>query len=319
MRRPLACLTACLAALALGCEGEASPTGLGEPIRVIGGTFKYGPLPGSPPIDAGEPEKPNVTAINSVNNVLWPGQAQKALTGLVTDDAYSVAMRFPDLGTGYWLVVPGAPDPAAPGALTWAMSFDVAGDVPEGLHSLRFAALDRDGKAGTQSDLLVCVSAPIPDNLNACDPSLPPPAAVLSLTWDTDVDLDLVLVTPSGQVIDPKHRTTAPLTDGGVMIDPTRDAILDRDSNGACVIDRARRESVVWQGTPAPGNYLVYASLFAACGQQAVRFTTTLYRAEPRDGGAALVESLKASGELLAVDAHGGADRGLYVAQFSFP
>lgn len=308
--------------LVAGCSGgESAPTGFGEPLRVIGGAFKSGPLPGSPPIDAGEPQKPNVTAINSANNILWPGQAAKALTGLVTDDAYAVAMRFPDLGTGYWLVVPGAPDPTAPGALTWAASFDLAHDVPPGLHSLRFAAVREDGTAGTQSDLNICVSGPVPDNLNACDPTLAPPKAVLSLTWDTDVDLDLVLVTPSGQVVDPKHRTTAAVVDGGVMPDPMKDAVLDRDSNGNCALDRIRRESIVWQGEPAPGQYLVYASLFSACGQQAVRFTATLHRAEalPNDGGSSLVEKLSVSGELLAIDAHGGADHGLYLTGFSFP
>ncbi|MFT3773687.1 MAG: hypothetical protein QM820_50580 [Minicystis sp.] len=303
----------------LGCSGEASPTGFGEPIRVLEGVFKAGDLPGTPPVDGGTPAKPNVTAVNSANNILRPGQASKSLTGVVTDDASAVAVRFADLGTGYWLVVPGAPDVSAPDALTWAMSFDVAADVPPGLHTLRFAAVDDKGVAGTQTDVLVCVDAPIPDNLNACDPSLAPPAAVLSLTWDAAVDLDLVVVLPSGQVVDAKHRSTAPITDAGVQPDPKKDGVIDRDSNGACVIDGIRRENLVWQSEPTAGQYLVYANLFSACGQQAVRFTVTLYRAQQADGGSALVETSKQSGELLAIDANGGANNGLYVTSFSFP
>lgn len=314
MRRAIAILAAAL----LGCSGEASPTGFGEPIRVLDGVFKAGPLPGSPPVDGGEPVKPTVTAVNSVNNILRPGQGGKGLGGVVTDDASGVAVRFPDLGTGYWLVVPGAPDVSAPDALTFSMNLDVAADAPPGLHTLRFAAVNEMGEAGTQTDLLVCIDSPIPDNFNACDPSIPPPQAVLSLSWDAQVDLDLVVVTPSGQVVDAKHRSTAPLADGGVTIDPMKDGVIDRDSNAGCALD-ARRENLVWQGAPAAGQYLVYVNLFSACARDAVRFTVALHRAEPADGGSTLVKKLEQSGELLAIDANGGATKGLYVTAFSFP
>jgi hypothetical protein len=304
--------------LLFGCSSESSPSGFGEPIRVLDGVFKTGPLPGTPPLDGGTPAQPTVTAVNSVNNVLRPGQASKQLGGVVTDDASGVAVRFPDLGTGYWLVVPGAPDITAPNALTWSMNLDVAADVPPGLHTLRFAAVDEKGKAGTQTDLLVCVDSPIPDNYNACDPSLAPPQAVLSLSWDAQVDLDLVVVLPSGQIVDAKHRATAPVGDGGVVIDPTKDGVIDRDSNAGCVAD-VRRENLVWQGAPEAGQYLVYVNLFSACGRDSVRFTVALHRAEATDGGSTLVKTLEQSGELLAVDANGGAAQGLYVTAFSFP
>ncbi|APR83762.1 Hypothetical protein A7982_09111 [Minicystis rosea] len=302
-----------------GCSSEAAPTGFGEPIRVLDGVFKSGPLPGTPAVDGGTPAKPNVTAVNSANNILRPGQGNKNLTGVVTDDASAVAVRFADLGTGYWLVVPGAPDVSAPDALQWGMNLDVAADVPPGLHTLQFAAVDEKGNAGTQTDLLVCVDTPIPDNLNACDPSIAPPTTVVSLTWDAAVDLDLVVVLPSGQVVDAKHRTTAPITDAGVQPNPKKDGVIDRDSNSGCAIDGIRRENMVWQAEPLAGQYLVYANLFSACGQQAVRFTVTLYRAQPVDGGSALVETAHESGELLAIDANGGATKGLYVTAFSLP
>lgn len=317
MRRAL---SAALIALA-GCSGEPALSGAVEPIRVHGGAFKLGDLPGSPPEDGGAAEAPNVTLIASVNNVVTPGQSNKTLSGNVTESASAVAVRFPDLGTGYWVVVSDAPDPSAPGQLTWSMAFDVANDVPAGLHTLRFAAIDERGHAGTQSDLAVCVTGPVPDNLNACDPSIPPPAAVISLAWDSDVDLDLRVVLPSAEVVDSKHPTTAPLADGGVSPDPAKDGIIDRDSDANCVPDHARRESLVFQGAPPPGTYLAYANLFSACGQQATRFTLSRFVSKPTEDGKghALEQDQSVSGELLAIDANGGAGPGLFVTSFSFP
>ncbi len=89
-----------------------------------------------------------------------------------------------------------------------------------------------------------------------------------------------------------------------------------------CVANEQNREDIVWQGTPAPGQYLAYANLFSACSQSSVRFTLSLYVAEPTgDGGTekALQLKLQQSGELLAVQANGGAGPGLYVAAFTFP
>lgn len=316
MRRVLTLLA--LAALA-GCSGEAAPTGLTEPIRVVDAAFKVGALPGSAPPDGGTPTAPAVTLVQSPNNLFRPGQTGKSLSGLVTDDATAVALRFDALGTGYWLVTPGAPDPATPGQLTWSAVFDVAYDVPPGVHQLRFAAVNGSGASGSQSALDVCVTSEVPDNLNACDRSIAPPAAVLSLAWDSDVDLDLVLITPSGQVLDPKHATTAPVTDAGLHPDPAKDGVLDHDSDANCVPDHVRRENVVWEAAPAPGQYLVYANLFSACGQPATRFTASLWRPQPTDGGTELVEDLHVSGEVLAGAANGGDAHGLYVTAFSFP
>ena len=52
-----------------------------------------------------------------------------------------------------------------------------------------------------------------------------PPAAVLSLSWDAPVDLDLQVVTPSGVVISPKKPATGA---GGTT---KGDGALDRDSD----------------------------------------------------------------------------------------
>ncbi len=315
-------LCAAAIALASGCSSETSPLALGEPIVVRSASFKAGSLPGVLPAsgsDAGPPPGSRVTVVDSVNNVLHAGQSGKALSGRTTDDALSIGARFGDLGTGFWIVPTGAPDPTNPGELTWAFTYDIARDAPPGLHPLLLAAIDSNSNAGEETRLDTCITRPIPDNLNACDPTIVPPFAVLSLSWDADVDLDLVVVAPDGRVIDPKHPTTAEGVDGGAPVpNPAKDGVLDRDSNAGCTIDATRRESLVWQARPGDGDYLVYANLFSACGQQAVRFTATLSFAEATGADTwTLTDKLSASGELLANDANGGAAIGLYITDFS--
>lgn len=315
-------LCAAAIATASGCSGETSPLALGEPFIVRSAAFKSGSLPGVLPVDgadAGPTPGSRVTVVDSVNNVLHAGQSGKSLSGRATDDTLSIGARFGDLGTGFWIVSTGAPDPTTPGELTWALNYDIARDAPPGLHPLLLAAIDGNGNAGEETRLDTCITRPIPDNLNACDPTIVPPFAVLSLAWDADVDLDLVVVAPDGRVIDPKHPTTAAGVDGGAPApNPAKDGILDRDSNAGCTIDSARRESLVWQARPTLGAYLIYANLFSACGQQAVRFTATLSLAESTGADTwTLADKLTKSGELLASDANGGAALGLYVTDFS--
>jgi hypothetical protein len=140
---------------------------------------------------------------------------------------------------------------------------------------------------------------------------------VISLSWDAPVDLDLQVVTPSGVVVSPKHVTTSANADAGVGAGA---GALDRDSDANCVPDGLDREDLVWsKAAPAPGLYLAYASLFSACGQPSVRFTLSLYVAEPVDGGHTLARKLQTSGELLSTDANGGTGLGLYVAAITFP
>jgi hypothetical protein len=317
LKRALALLLliAPLAGIA-ACSGEPAISGVGEPLFVYGATFISGPLPGSPPLDGGTPAAPDVTAINAANDILHLGQAGVSLSGDVTDDATAVAVRFSDAGTGYWLFVPGPPDGTSPGDLTWSMTMDVGYTAPLGLQTLSFAAVNAAGAAGTQNDLPVCMDSLVPDNLNACAAAIAPPAAVLSLAWDTLVDLDLELVTPSGVVVSPTHPSTSATNMPG-----PDDGVLDGDSDTNCVPDYVNREDIVWQGAPAPGQYLAYANLFSACSQSSVRFTLTLYVAEPTGVGKqmALRQKLQQSGELLAVQATGGVGMGLYVAAFSFP
>jgi hypothetical protein len=308
--------------LALACTGQQVSTnpGLGEPVRVESGQFVPGTLPGTPEapdasVDGGV--TPQVTDVNVANTAVEPGELGLALSGHASPDAQTIGLRFADLGTGYWVVPVGAPDPTDEGLLTWQVSADFGRDVPPGFHDLVFAAIGADGSSGTQSDLPVCVDTPVPDNLNACVPKRAPPAAVLSLSWDSPVDLDLIVQDPTGVVVGGKVGSAEP-ADGGAAADESN-GVLDRDSNRDCVVDDVDREDVVWQSSPATGEYQVWVDLFAACGQPAASFSVSVWLAETQpDGTQRLVQQTPplATGVLTADQATGGAGRGLFVGDF---
>jgi hypothetical protein len=314
-----------LALSLLACSGEPSESGLGEPLRLRSATFKSGELPGEAPSPMAS--TPSITSFESASTVVRPGQTEKAILGRASPDAVAVGVRFADLGSGYWVFPVDGPDPQNNGELGWQTLADFGYGIAPGLHQLRVVAIDAAGHAGTQRELAVCVTPSIPDNLNACDPKLLPPGAVLSLSWDTPVDLDLVVVTPEGRIVDAKHpRTTAPpppgpSTGGDAGAASATAGTFDRDSNGGCVVDGQQRESLVFQGRPPAGSYLVYANLFDACGHAPVHFQFSLYEPEATTDPQVqrLVESVTKKGVLLGLDANGGSKLGTFVTEITFP
>jgi hypothetical protein len=311
-------------------SGAVSATqGIGQPIVVESAQFISGALPGPPPPDAstasdaglGSDARPIVTDISVANAVISQGEQGLAVTGHASTGAQTVGVRFEDLGTGYWVVPLGAPDPSDDNLLTWQLTADFAKGLPPGFHNLVFSAIGAAGGAGTESGLPVCVDTPVPDNLNICAPSRPPPPAVLSLSWDNPVDLQLTVRSPSGAILGAGIQTTTP--DGGAVgsavVDAGSGPVLDRESNANCVIDDIDRDDLVWQSPPEAGTYQVWVDLFRACGQAAVTFTVTLWLPETEpDGNQRLVEQSPpvAKGELTALQANGGATAGLFVGSF---
>ncbi|MBX3225865.1 MAG: hypothetical protein KIT84_30190 [Labilithrix sp.] len=282
-------------ALLIACSGVEARSGLDEPLQVRGGSFKSGALPGGA-------ERPEVTAIESASLVLRPGQTEKAVLGRTSTDAAAVAVRFADLGTGYWVIPVGGPDPSNGGELEWAVSLSFGPDVPPGPHELLVVAIDAAGNAGAQRGLPTCVASAIPDNDVACDPNAKLPAAVVSLTWDTPADLDLVVVAPDGTLLSAKRPRNG---------DPDAGAgTITRDSNAACLLDHVHREDLVFQVPPPAGSYLVYASLFDACGRAPVHFRVSVKQGPD--------VTLTREGTLLGVDANGGATLGTFVTELSF-
>jgi hypothetical protein len=326
----LACAAALFAAAAVApvaaCDGETQSVQFGEPIRVRGAQFVKGDLPGTPPpattatgdtdasVDPNGP--PAVTAIQALSTVVYPGEGGKALSGRATSKASSVAIRFADMGTGYWVLPIGAPDPLFPGELTWSAPSDFDPNDPPGKHPLLAVAIDANGVAGVQSEQTLCLASAVPDNLESCDPTRNPPEAVITLKWNADVDLDLHVISPSGRDINPKAPLVYPV-DAGVQ--PSKnDPVIDHDSLAACVPDGRRQENLVFQGRPT-GTWQIYVNEYNACGKPAVTFTVSVYEPEGTLGqGRHLVQTFTRSGRLLDVNADGDSSPGLFVAEYPF-
>lgn len=311
-----------LVAVLAGCGGERSPVGYSEPMKVRTAVFKEGTLPGLSPPDGGFPAGPDaglagprVTLVELISGLTRAGQSGKTLGGRTTTDAVAVAVAFEGAGTGYWLQPTGFPDPTRGGELSFDMVIDFAPDAPTGNHRLLFAAIDASGVAGPQFTSALCVAGDVPDNLNACAPTLPPPAAVISLSWYGVADLDLEVTTPDGRVVNRRHPSTAgkgataaAVADGGV---------LDNDSQGGCRPQGAQRENLIFQSPPPAGAYQIRVNLFDACGAANAPFQVELYTREATgEKTSRLVARDSKTGLLLARQANGGAAPGLYLGDF---
>jgi hypothetical protein len=265
---------------------------------------------------------PQVEDINVVTTVIEQSEEGLTFSGHATSGSWTVAARFADLGTGYWVVPVGGLDPSDGNLPTYQFKGDFGRGLPPGFHDLLFAAIDPDGSSGTQSSLPVCIDTPVPDNLNVCDPKRPPPAAVLSLSWDAAVDLDLIVQDPSGATVGGNSATTTSGVDGGTapsMPESLADGVLDHNSNANCVIDNIDQEDVVWNSSLKDGTYNVWVDLFSACHQGSVSFTVSLWLAEGQaDGTQRLVRQTPplATGILTASQANGGSGPGLFVGTF---
>ena len=313
-----------LAVLLLAC-GDGFVSGANEAFRIREGVYKTGELP------IGDGESPTILYAASAGFVISQGQGSVKYSGLASKDAYSIGVALEDVSEGYWVVPAGSPDVTQDSNLLFSATADFTDEVPYGLGTLLFVAFDGDGQPGPAYRSSLCVLPDYADqNFLACDPTVPPQDTILSLSWDTDVDLDLVVVAPNGKVVSPKAPTTVlPNEKGeidGASIDDPSTGIISRDSNGNCDIDGLRLESLVFAGEPAPGDYEVYADLFGACGNASVRFELALFEAvegpkDPKSGDPTWTTERTdlAQGLLLSTQADGGASLGAHVTTVTFP
>jgi hypothetical protein len=312
MRRRITLLWLTALWLSAGCDSEPYLVGLDEPIVVHQTEFKRGDLPGDADNDDYDPESDNrITALELNFGVMKPGTPNLTMKGRVTDDVYAVAIRFTDLGTGYWLKPVGPEDPTVPGELTFDFVLDVASEIEAGRHTFAAVAFDKDGRAGQHYTIAICVGSDVPDNGNACNAETEPPPAVASLSWNTDADLDLTIIAPDGTTYDRTNRF--------VKVGDQQVAGLDADGVTACLADGRRRENFVWNVRPGQGAWLAYANLFDACGKTAVSFELTLYRRQRHDDGTfAQVPEQTIRGEFLRAQANGGVGNPLYLLPIEF-
>jgi hypothetical protein len=313
-------------ALVAACDdGEPANSGLTEPILVHGGQFISGPLPGTPaPADGGGPvisgdggaaaKLPalTVTDVGLVNPLVLPGAAGKSISGRASNDTASIGIAIQGLGTGYWIVPIGDPDPDFPGQDDFGFSADFSASNPPGRRQLLTVAIGPNGNAGVQVETPICLEQRIPDNLHECVKTNPVPRAVFTLQWDVNSDMDLHVILPDGTDVNPKAPITEPL-EGGEP--PPTIGHIDRDSLRSCIPDGLREEDLIFQDEPPVGIYEVYADLFDSCGLPAVLFNAIL--SEPGADGN-LHPTFTRSGEMIQIQETGGGSRGLFVYQKQF-
>jgi hypothetical protein len=330
------------AALVGACSGEENQYDYSEPILVHGAQFFSGDLPGS----KGPVPGPQISEIVVPFSTIYSGEANWSMSGDVSDNASSVAIRLGNLGTGYWVLpVVGGPDPTMMHNLTWSGLVDFNPEVPPGDQFLRIVGISADGAAGQQTNFPLCLASRLPavpgprsydiNDTSACSgpdggpavdggvPSTSTSAeAIFSLTWDVDVDLDLHVITPDGLDVSAKSNPFVYPADGGPEggigdgAPPSRstDPSIDRDSIGYCVVDGWREEDLMFPELPPAGSsFQLLANLYSACNLESVTFTMTVYRNE----GGHLVQKFRQSGVLTSLYALGNAP-GLYVGLYTF-
>ena len=299
--------------------------------RKLPGTVPAAASPGtggstSVGVDASVPKTLQAIITSYNEPFVYQGQGNVPVSGIASNDVSAVAVALEGLSTGYW-VVPVGPLDGNTLQPTWDIIADFAPSVPEGFRYLQFAGVDEFGNAGTLNSQRICIANRVPDGFQGCGvtnqallpPSLRTPAAVISLSWDTNVDLDLQVKTPDGRLVEPKNPFTLD-PDAGTTTVPADAGRIDRDSNGNCVIDNIRYENLVWTTTAPKGRYGIYVNLFDSCRQPSVRFNVQVYTAvDGADVGSKVLHSwYSADGILLDFQANGGSNIGLFVNEFDF-
>ncbi|HEX2730082.1 MAG TPA: hypothetical protein VHM70_00700 [Polyangiaceae bacterium] len=300
--------------LSVSCgDGQVAAFGPSEAFRVRNAQFIEGDFPGTAPRKEPKKGEPTVTALELKNRVVYQGQGGKSLSGRVSTDSRSVGIALEDVGSGYWVIPAGNPDPTT-NELTWSVTADFDLRLESGMTNLWVVAIDEDGHAGARLEQQLCIASRVPDNLNSCVPTQAPPQAVISLDWSVNADLDLQVVAPNGKIISPKHPTTNDPDEPGKVADGK----IDRDSNAGCVIDGQRHENLIWNADMPRGRYKIYVNLFDSCRQSAVPFDVSVYTQKATKDGAKLVQKLERYGELVEAQVNTENELGSFVAEYRF-
>lgn len=284
--------------------GVPSTTGADEPLSVERGQFYEGEWPEA------EESSPRVTS-PVVSTVLRERLRGANFSGLVSDDAKAIGVRIDGYGSGYWLVPSGARDAQSPNSLAYSFNANLQETLPAGRHTLQLVGFDKDGRAGPVSESSICVQSLRPDNGNACFPAIAPPALVLSLEWDSAVDLDIAVVFPNGEIVNAGRP--------GVVNseDPTAPPVarLVTDANIDCRQDSRQREDIVFEQLPPPGKYSIYASLYRNCGADSVVYRAS-YASRTKSGESYGVRTSDLGGGVLTTEQfQRGSELGTFVAQ----
>ncbi|HET7543760.1 MAG TPA: hypothetical protein VFK05_27995 [Polyangiaceae bacterium] len=252
---------------------------------------------GALPSDAGGPE---VAAINLTTTTIWPGLLGKPISGALGPEATAAAIAL-STDTGYWIVRAGPPDISAPTLPTFHTAASFSWSLPSGAYTLEVRAVDAKQRFG----------APRRQILTALEhaPSLAVEGTlVITLTWDSEADVDLHVVDPLGNEI--YHGATNSVNAFGATDSSVNNGRLGHDSNADCAIDGLRQEDVTWAEAPPSGHYLVRVDTLSLCGRPNARWSV-----QASLNGTSLGV---ASGLALESDTRGPHDRGAGVLALEF-
>ena len=291
-RLVVAVLTLSVAVLSTACETNESPfsPSLGGSLRLddfvssasIGGSSGrlldgFAPSPsGGLVIDVSG----NRTIVNGGSSTLMV-TAPAAFTTVYVSIAGSslgiVSEAHSGIGEFYEVVLPAAGTSAA---LLLAFSQD----IPTSPFDLFFAVVDTNGTVGPFSAVTFNVIRVGTGDVQ------------VTLSWDTDSDVDLHVVDPSGEEIFYGNRESA---SGGM---------LDLDSNAACTIDGVQNENITWSIGAAPqGTYIVRVDYWSSCGVPRTNYTVVI-----NNGG----DTQIVNGTFTGAGDRGGLGAGVEVARF---
>lgn len=314
MRLLLALIALCWTA----CDDAFDP-GLDEPIRVERATFVEGAVPDSTEEGSGD-GLPRVTSVDLVSAIFYPNQVRRRISGRTTENATAIGIAIEDESRGAWVLPTLGLDVLAPGERSFEASATI-GNLEPGLYRLVLVAFDAQRRAGPPRNFEICLASELPDNLNGCDRAAKPPAAIVTLTWNSQADVDLVLLGPGGEVLEAR-RPFGASTEGAIPAELLRDPTIprfDRDSNADCRVDGRRRETVVFPEPPASGTWLIHARLTNACGASSVYASAeVLRRSEHGDGTWSLVSTGTAGTPFTADQVEQAGGIGTYLFSISF-
>jgi len=267
--RALSLLAIAPVAVAAGCGGASTDTGLDTMMRLSGAQFIPGELD-----TASDGTGPTMQAINVNNTVVFPGAVGRSLGG--SANASTAVLIGLGGDSGHWVAPTGVADTDNPGAFlfTTTMSFSPLMPPLPVDRSIIFRAVDAHGTIGPPTVLGIKVQSS----------ALSTPAAALEITlnWDAEADLDLKVRVPNAadptKPIDVWTRSRVALPPVGNGDPPHTDqeiaaaGQLDYDSNAQCVIDGLRTEDVIFPQAPPSGAYEVRVDAFSMCGQVGARW-----------------------------------------------
>lgn len=120
----------------------------------------------------------------------------------------------------------------------------------------------------------------------------------VNITWNSQADVDLYVVDPSGEEIYYGNDVAA---SGGV---------LDLDGNAACGATDERSENITWNSTPPSGTYTVRVNYWDNCGAASTDYVITVRRRNQAP--------LTFTGTLTGEGVGGGSGAGTVVTTFTY-